>query len=129
MGAQEINRVLQQVRKESLLTPYSDFVYALSINLNQADIEDKVAFNAQVMRFAPTRELVYQQAILLGLQGDQAAALVMLKRALLAFPEGAEHFLQVLASVDAESRERLAFLRDRAQVFLQERMQDAIHSK
>jgi hypothetical protein len=68
ISAQAMDRVLQQVRQESLLAPYSDFVYALAIEPSRNLLEEKIALNAQVMRFAPTQELVYRHALLLGLQ-------------------------------------------------------------
>lgn len=129
MSSQEINQVLQQVSQESLLTPYVDFVYALSIVLNREAITEKLELNTQVMHFAPTAGLVYQQALLLGLQGDEPAAQLMLKRALLVYPAGADNFLKVLAGLEARSRDGLDSLRETAQVFLQEQKKDAIHSK
>ena len=129
MSSQEINQVLQQVSQESLLTPYVDFVYALSIVLNREAISEKLELNAQAMHFAPTPGLVYQQALLLGLQGDKPAAQLMLKRALLVYPAGADNFLKVLAGLEVRSRDGLDSLRETAQVFLQEQKKDAIHSK
>lgn len=129
MSAMEMNQVLQQVRKESLLTPYSDFAYALSIARNQELIAEKLELNAQVMHFAPTQFLVYQQAVLLGLQGDEPAAQLMLKRALLVYPAGANDFLMGLTELGAESQRRLDPLRATAQVFLQEQQQHAILTK
>ena len=129
MSVPEMDQILQQVRKESLLTPYSDFAYALSIARNQDLIAEKLELNAQVMHFAPTQFLVYQQALLLGLQGDEPAAQLMLKRALLVYPAGANDFLKGLAELEAESQNRLDPLRATAQVFLQEQEQHAIHTK
>ena len=129
MSPQEMDRVLQQVRQESLLAPYSDFAYALSIAPNRELIADKIALNAQVMHFAPTQELVYRHALLLGVQGDSAAAQAMLKRALIVYPAGANNFLQTWAAMDPENRKQNAPLATTARVFLQERQQDAIHPK
>jgi len=129
MSPQDMDRVLQQVRQESLLAPYSDFAYALSIAPNRELIAEKIALNAQVMHFAPTQELVYRHALLLGLQGDSAAAQAMLKRALLVYPAGASNFLQTWAALDPESRKQNVPLATTARVFLQERKQDAIRTK
>lgn len=129
MSAQDMDRVLQQVRQESLLAPYSDFAYALSIAPSRELLDEKIALNTQVMRFAPTQELVYRHALLLGLQGDSAAAQAMLKRALYVYPAGAGNFLQTWAGLDPESREQSEPLATTARVFLQERKQDAIRTK
>ena len=66
-SVQEIERVLQHVRHESMLTPYSDFAYAAGITPNRAQSEDQQLLNSAVMRFAPTQEVVYRQALLLSL--------------------------------------------------------------
>ena len=129
MSAQEVDVVLQQVREKSLLTSYSDLFYALSIVLSPAAIAEKIEMNAQVMHFAPTSTLVYQQALLLGLQGDVPAAQLMLKRALLVYPAGARDFLKEFTRLDAQNRNKLDPLRETAQIFLQEQKQDAIHTK
>jgi O-antigen ligase len=129
MSPRDIERVLQQVRQESLLAPYSDFAYALSIVLNRDAIDDKLELNALVMRFAPTQEIVYQQALLLGLQGQTQAAQMMLKRALVIYPAGASKFLQVLVSLPLENRNNLEPLHATAQVFLQEHKQYAFHTE
>lgn len=129
MSPQDIDRVLQQVRQESLLAPYSDFAYALSMVLNRDAIDEKVELNALVMRFAPTQEIIYQQALLLGLQGQEPAAQRMLKRALVIYPAGASRFLRMWESLPSEQRNNCAPLSETAQVFLQEQKQDAFHTK
>lgn len=126
-SVQEINRVLQQTRQESLLAPYSDFAYAISIILDRKAIDDKVALNAAVMQFAPTQETVYRHALLLGLQGDSTAAQAMLKRALVVYPSGAENFLNVLDRLEPGSRRSVEPLRETAQIFLQEQKKHAVH--
>ena len=105
------------------------FFYALSIVLSPDAIAEKIEMNAQVMHFAPTQTLVYQQALLLGLQGDAPAAQLMLKRALLVYPAGAGDFLKEFTRLDAQNRNKLDPLRETAQIFLQEQKQDAIYTK
>lgn len=129
MSAQDMDRVLQRVRQESLLAPYSDFAYALSIEPKRELLAEKLELSAQVMRFAPTQELVYRHALLLGLQGDTAAAQAMLKRALLVYPAGAGNFLQTWSGLDPESRKLSEPLAKTAQVFLEERELNAIRTK
>ena len=123
----EINRVLQQVRQESLLAPYSDFAYAISIILNREAIEAKLALNDAVMRFAPTQEMVYRQALLLALHGDARAAQVMLKRALVVYPAGAKVFLDVASRLEPGDRGAVEPLRETARIFLQEQKKHAVH--
>ena len=129
MSPLDIDRVLQQVRQESLLAAYSDFAYALAIVLNRDAIDEKIELNTLVMHFAPTQEIVYQQALLLGLKGQEGEAQRMLKRALVIYPAGVSKFLQAWASLSLEQRNNLEPLRSTAQIFLQEQQQDAIHTK
>jgi hypothetical protein len=42
--------------------------------LNREQIDDKLAFNGLVMRFAPSADVAYRQAIVLALKGEQEAA-------------------------------------------------------
>ena len=124
---QEINRVLRQVRQESLLAPYSDFAYAISIILNREALEAKLALNDAVMRFAPTQEMIYRQALLLALHGDAGAAQAMLRRALVMYPGGAKVFLGVVSRLEPDDRAAVEPLRATAWIFLQEHKRYAIH--
>jgi len=124
---QEINRVLRQVRQESLLAPYSDFAYAISIILDREALEAKLALNDAVMRFAPTQEMVYRQALLLALHGDARAAQAMLKRALVVYPAGAKDFIDVVSRLEPGDRGAVEPLREAARIFLQEQKKHAVH--
>lgn len=128
-SVQEIERVLQHVRHESMLTPYSDFAYAAGIAPNRAQIEDQQLLNSAVMHFAPTQDVVYRQALLLALQGETAAAQVMLKRALAVYPGAAENFLIEAGQLEPEAQRSVEPLLDTARIFLQEQKKHAIHPK
>ncbi|MEK6662937.1 MAG: Wzy polymerase domain-containing protein [Pseudomonadota bacterium] len=128
-SVQEIERVLQHVRHESMLTPYSDFAYAAGITPNRAQTEDQQLLNSAVMRFAPTQEVVYRQAMLLALQGSAAEAQVMLKRALAVYPGAAENFLIEAGQLEPDARRDVEPLLATTRIFLQEQKKHAIHSK
>lgn len=128
-SVQEIERVLQHVRHESMLTPYSDFAYAAAVTPSRVQIEDQQLLNSAVMRFAPTQAVVYRQALLLALQGEAAAAQVMLKRALAVYPGAAETFLTESAQLEPEAQRSVEPLLSTARIFLQEQKKHAIHSK
>ncbi|MDP1681954.1 MAG: Wzy polymerase domain-containing protein [Burkholderiales bacterium] len=128
-SVQEIERVLQHVRHESMLTPYSDFAYAAGITPNRAQIEDQQLLNSAVMRFAPTQDVVYRQALLLSLQGEAAAAQGMLKRALAVYPGAAKNFLIETGQLEPEARRAVEPLLVTTRIFLQEQKKHAIHSK
>ena len=128
-SGQEIERVLQHVRNESMLTPYSDFAYASAVTPNIARIEDQLVLNSSVMRFAPTKDVVYRQALLLALRGDAHAAQEMLQRALAVYPGAAEDFLLETRQIEAATHGDVEALLVSASIFLQEQKQHAIHSK
>ncbi len=122
----EINRILQDTRSDSLLAPYSEFAYAIAIELNRQDLADKLALNTDVMRFAPTQEVVYREALLWALQGNTATADSVLKRALMVYPAGAENFLTLLRGLTMAQDSAVAALRTTTEIFLQEQKKHAI---
>lgn len=128
-SVQEIEQVLQHVRHESMLTPYSDFAYAAGIAPNRAQSEDQQLLNSAVMRFAPTQDVVYRQALLLSLRGEAAAAQAMLKRALAVYPGAAENFLIETGQLEPDARSGVEPLLVTTRIFLQEQKKHAIHSK
>lgn len=125
----EIERVLQHVRQESMLAPYSDFAYAAAIVPDRARIDDQQWLNQSVMRFAPTREVAYREAVLLAVQGNAPQAQTMLKRALAVYPSGAEDLLALRAQLEPALQRDVEALHGTTQIFLQEQKKHAIHSK
>ena len=128
-SVQEINRVLQHVQRESMLTPYSDFAYAAAITPSRTYIDDQLFLNSAVMRFAPTHDVAYRQAVLLALAGRSADAQVMLKRSLAVYPGTAENFLAETSELEPEMRHDVEPLLVTTRIFLQEQKKHAIHSE
>ena len=128
-SVQEIERVLRHVQHESILTPYSEFVYTLAIAPNRSQIEAQQLLNSAVLHFAPTEQVVYRQALLLALQGRSTDAQVMLKRALALYPSTAENFLAETSQLEPEARRDVEPLLDSIRIFLQEQKKHAIHPK
>lgn len=128
-SVQEIERVLQHVRNESMLTPYSDFVFASALTPSAAQSEEQLLMNSTVMRFAPTQNLAYRQAVLLALQNQALAAQAMLQRALVMYPGGAEDFFNETTQLKRDAPERVEPLLNTVQIFIQEQKQHAIYSK
>ena len=126
-SVQEINRVLQHVQRESMLTSYSDFAYAAAITPSRVQIEDQLFLNTAVMRFAPTHDVAYRQAVLLALAGRSTDALVMLKRTLAVYPGTAENFLAETSELEPEMRHDVEPLLATTRIFLQEQKKHAIH--
>jgi O-antigen ligase len=74
-------------RKNSLLSPYGDLMYAMSTKINSENIDDITIANQSAMDFRPFPTIAYKQALLLKHQGDDINAKKQLNRALIAYPE------------------------------------------
>lgn len=79
-------RALLDIRRDSLLAPYIDLGFTAAITLDKDRLADKLGLNGDVMRFAPAPEVVYRQAMLLALDGREAAAMAQLRLAAAAYP-------------------------------------------
>jgi O-antigen ligase len=96
----EINRraqdVLLQVDRNSLLAPWAELGLARSIPVSAEGLHEKLAVNASAMRGFPIDDVVYRQAMLLALAGDQPGARRQWDRAVAAFPGERESAALVL---------------------------------
>ena len=95
-GLEQFNQDMLRIHRTSLLAPYIELVYAGAIVLNKDDLSDKLELNSRVMHFAPISIVVYQQAILLALNGQAQAAKAQLERAAVAYPGELENFTKVM---------------------------------
>ncbi len=77
---------LDWVYQHSVLAPYAELMYTLSMAVNPSHIDDKVWLSQHAMRFKPMRRIAYQHVLLLKLQGDHAGAVKQLNRTLIAQP-------------------------------------------
>lgn len=102
---------LQKIHQESLLTPYIELAYSGVIALDKERLADKLELNGRAMRFAPTGPVVYRQAFLLALNGEDQAALQQWRRAASAYPGDLKNNaaeLRRLAQADSASFARLS---------------------
>jgi len=87
----ELNRqakdALLEVHRGSLLGQYVELGLARTISVDPDKLADKLAVNGRAMRLFPIDDVVYRQAMLLALHGDQAAALRQWDLAVTSFPE------------------------------------------
>ena len=60
---------LKEIEGHSLLEPYVELGLAIAEPLSRERLQEKLARNSRALRFAPTREIVYRQAVLLALAG------------------------------------------------------------
>jgi O-antigen ligase len=96
----EINRraqdVLRRVDRNSLLAPWAELGLARGIPVSAEGLHEKLAVNASAMRGFPIDDVVYRQAMLLALAGDQPGARRQWDRAVAAFPGERESAALVL---------------------------------
>ena len=112
---------LLKIRSESLLTPQVELAIALAITPDAASLREKLELNTRILHFWPAARVAYQQATLLLLNGERAAALAQMRDAANAYPRELEGFAQELAALDAASREIFAPLREFAAARLRSR--------
>lgn len=87
-------RALGWVSEHSLLSPYVNVVYAIALNTNKTNLEDKIWLSESALRFIPTKTTAYRHALLLELNGQHKEAVEFLKRAVQAYPKDFKSELQ-----------------------------------
>ncbi len=92
--------VLTQLHREPVLEPYVDVAITFGIALTEDQLPEKIEYLTRAMRYLPAPQLVYRQAVLLALAGDQAAALAQMKKALRVYPWAAEEIAARLAELE-----------------------------
>jgi O-antigen ligase len=85
-ASQQELQQLDWIHKNSLLSPYAELMYTLSMALNPSHIEDKLWLSESAMRFAPMRKITYRHVLLLKLKGDEVGAVKHLNRTLIVYP-------------------------------------------
>jgi O-antigen ligase len=95
-----VRAAFQEIDGRSLLQPYVDLGLANSEALGRERLAEKLARNSRVLRFAPTREVAYRQAVLLALDGQAAAAREQLARSAIYYPAFLSTFARVLKELE-----------------------------
>jgi len=101
--------VLLELQQHSLFTPFVELALARSIALNHERLEDKLTVNGTAMHFAPDADVVYRQAVLLSLAGEEQAARTQWDRSVMNYPGSRTGFISVLEAI-ASSEPRAADL-------------------
>jgi O-antigen ligase len=81
------NQNLLRLRKESMLAPYVELMYAMSLTPSNELLDEKLLISATAMHFEPVSEVVYRYAELLALKGEFVAAQKQITLAVQAYPE------------------------------------------
>lgn len=69
-----------------LLHPYSELFLNNWIDVDNEDLDNKLAFNERAVRFVPVGSVVYRRASLLAMAGRQAEAQLQMERAIWSYP-------------------------------------------
>ena len=77
---------LMKVHAEPLLRPYVELAIAYGVSVDREQLGEKLELVTRVVHFAPVDLLVYRQALLLALVGNEAAAREQLERAMHVYP-------------------------------------------
>ncbi len=83
------NRVregLVAIYGQSLLQPYIELFMSSMIEVDTDHLADRLTLNENVMYFVPISPVVYREALLLALSGEQAAAQLQMERAIWSYP-------------------------------------------
>jgi O-antigen ligase len=94
--ADRTQEMLTEVSPGSLLLPWVELGLARTIHISGDKLSDKLAVNGRAMRVFPIDDVVYRQAMLLALAGDDEAARLQWEQAVAAFPEQRDSALRVL---------------------------------
>jgi len=109
---------LIRLRGDSLFGPYFERVASEAIALDERDLADKLAFNAQVMRAYPVPSVVLRQVALLALSGRDADAARMLRGAARVYPQWTRQWLPELQDLARRRPERFSALLAQARALL-----------
>lgn len=88
--------LLVELHRTSLLSPWAELGLARTIHVSAEGLADKLAVNSLAMRAFPIDDVVYRQAMLLALAGQEEAARRQWERAVGSFPGLRESALLVL---------------------------------
>ena len=100
--------VLQE--RGSFFSPYFERLLTEAIELDERNLNDKLAFNTQAMRIYPVPSVVYRQIVLLALAGRDDEAARTLRAAIRAYPKWTRNWLTSLERFAQNRPERFAGL-------------------
>ena len=81
-----IREGLVAAQGQALLQPYAELVMSSLIEVGADHLANKRILNESAMRFVPTNTVVYREAFLLALSGEQEAAQLQIECAIWAYP-------------------------------------------
>ena len=110
------------------LRPYFDLFMSGKIQAGADYLADTRILNERVMSFAPIGLVVYREALLLALSGEQAAAQLQMERAIWSYPADFQAARKELSALAQKNPENFAALLEFALKKYEER-QHAVHAR
>jgi O-antigen ligase len=104
---QRAREMLRDLHRSWLLSPWVELALARTIHVSPERLADKLAVNTRAMRGFPIDDVVYRQAMLLALAGEQAAARKQWDRAVASFPSLRAPAVTVLRRLAEDGRSEL----------------------
>ena len=93
-------RILLDMQRNSLFAPFIEFALARRMLLNREHLEDKIVLNQRAMRFQPSNDFAYRQALLLAISGDQEGMRVQWDLAVANYPNDRGEILKVAQALE-----------------------------
>jgi O-antigen ligase len=115
------------VHESSLLLPYAELFMSSYAAVNADQLNEKLAFNSNVMRFIPVAPVVYRQAFLLAQNNQADKARDMLEKAIWSYHGNAEAHQQLLSLAQKDPEHFSALLEFESQK--EQEYASAIHNK
>jgi len=119
---------LMEAHAQIPLRPYFDLFMSGKIKVGTDHLADKRILNEKVMSFAPIGLVVYREALLLALSGEQAAAQLQMERAIWSYPDNFPAVRKELSALAQKTPENFAALLEFALQKYKER-QYAVHAR
>jgi len=108
----DVNRQVKDhllaIHRGSLLAPYVELGLSRAISVDSERLEDKLKVNGRAMQLFPIDDMVYREAMLLGLHGDNAQAQLQWDLAAASYPDEEERALRVVKHRVADGLTQLA---------------------
>jgi hypothetical protein len=108
--ARDFKTLLTLLDKGSFFSPYFERLLTEAMELDERDLNDKLALNSQVMRLYPVPSVVHRQIVLLALAGRGDEAARTLRGAVRAYPQFVRYWLPKLDELARKQPARFAGL-------------------
>ena len=109
-GGEDAETLMELQQQGSFFSPYFERLLSEATELDERDLNDKLALNTQVMRLYPVPSVVHRQIVLFALAGRDGEAARTLRGAIRVYPEWTQKWLPKLEVLARERPERFAGL-------------------